>query len=98
MKRFASRLALVTMLLLAASGMVLQTGSVPHLHADGQTALYNEEHDLTLLAGLAGHVIQVDAIPVLAIDAVSAALPPFTPERLAIHFVRSGDSRAPPAA
>ena len=98
MKRFASRLALVTMLLLATTGMVLQAGSVPHLHANGQTGLYNEEHDLTLLAGLAGHVIQVDAVPVLTIDAVSTALPLFTPERLAMSLTRSGDSRAPPAA
>ncbi len=94
----ASRRTIVALLLLAAAAMVLQIGSVPHLHADGETGLYNEEHDLTLLAGLAGHAIQLDAVPCLAIDAVATALAPFTPERPAIRLARSGDSRAPPAA
>ena len=95
MNRVASRLTLVLLLVLAATGMVLQTGSVPHVHAaDG--ALYNEEHDLTLLAGLAGHVVLADASPALAHDAVSILLSPFVPDRPTLRVAHSGDSRAPP--
>lgn len=98
MTRSASRLTFAALLLLAAVGMVLQAGTVPHLHVGDGAGLFNEEHDLTLRAGLAGHVIQVDAVPAVAVDAVSTALPPSTPERPEIRLARSGDSRAPPAA
>jgi hypothetical protein len=98
MKQFASRLTLVTLLLLAATGMVLQAGSVPHAHAGSHAGVYNEEHDLTLLAGLAGHVLLVDATLVPAFDSVSALIPPYVPERPAARLARSGDSRAPPLA
>ena len=95
MKRVASRLTLAVLLLLAASGMVLQTGSVPHAHAaDG--ALYNQEHDLALLAALAGHVVLADAAPAAVVDVVSALLLPFVPERPTLRVALSSDSRAPP--
>jgi hypothetical protein len=86
------------LLLLAAAAMVLQLGSVAHLHFARDSGVYNQEHDLTLLAGLAGHVIQVDGAPAITFDAVSTALIPFTPERPALRLARSGDSRAPPAS
>ena len=95
MKRAASRLTLFVLVALAATGMVLQTGSVPHAHAaDG--GLYNQEHNLTLFAGLAGHTILADASPTLAIDAVSTPLSPFVPELALPQLALSGDSRAPP--
>ena len=95
MKRVAPRLTLAVLLVLAAAGMVLQAGSVPHVHAaDG--ALYNEEHDLTLLAGLASHVLLADASPTLAEDVVSTPLSAFVPERPILRVAHSGDSRAPP--
>jgi len=95
MKRVASHLTLALLILLAATGMVLQAGSVPHVHAaDG--ALYNEEHDLTLLAGLAGHVVLADASSALVHEAVTTLLSSFVPERPALRVARSGDSRAPP--
>ena len=96
MKRFASRLTLVALLLLATTGMVLQAGSVPHTHAATQASLFNEEHDLTLLAGLAGHVVLTDASTTVAFDAVSGQLSAFVPERPALRLAHSGDSRAPP--
>jgi len=97
MKRFASRLTLVTLLLLAATGMVLQAGSVPHMHAAGAHAgLFNEEHDLTLLAGLAAQSLLADAAPAITFDTVSTLIPPYVPERPAARLAHSGDSRAPP--
>ncbi len=96
MKRFASRLTLVALLVLATTGMVLQAGSVPHTHAATQASLFNEEHDLTLLAGLAGHVVLGDAAPAIAFEAVSSRISPFVPERPALRLAHSGVSRAPP--
>ena len=96
MKRFTSRLTLVALLLLATTGMVLQAGSVPHTHAAMKASLFNEEHDLTLLAGLAGHVVLSGASTTVAFDAVSSRLSAFVPERPAPRLAHSGDSRAPP--
>jgi hypothetical protein len=98
MMRRASRLTIAVLFLLAAAGMVLQAGSVPHLHEDDEVAYYNEEHDLTLLAGLAAHAVEVDAAPAITIDVAAPSLTPDTTERPAARLVRSRDSRAPPAA
>ena len=96
MKRFSSRLTLVALLVLATAGMVLQAGSVPHTHAAAHASFFNEEHDLTLLAGLAGQVVLGDAAPAIALDAVSTLVSPFAPERPALRLAHSGASRAPP--
>jgi hypothetical protein len=96
MTRLASRLTLVTLLLLAATGMVLQAGSVSHVHAASHAGVYNGEHDLTLLAGLASHVLLVDVTLVPALDSMSVLIPPYVPERPAARLARSGNSRAPP--
>jgi hypothetical protein len=98
MTRGASRLTIVALLLLATLGMVAQAGSVAHLHVDRATALHNAEHDLTLLAGLAAHALQVDAPPAVTVELVAPWLMPETPERPVAPVARSGDSRAPPSA
>lgn len=98
MKHPVSRLAIVVLVLLATTAMVLQAGSVPHLHAGGGAGFYNQEHDLTLLAGLAGHGLPAEPTPSFTIDAASASVAPSVPERPAVRLARSGDSRAPPAA
>jgi hypothetical protein len=90
------RITLLTLLLLAATGMVMQSGSIPHAHAVGAPGVYNEEHDLTLLAGLAGHVIPVDATPSITLEPVSVPLSSYVPERPILYTALSGDSRAPP--
>ena len=63
MKRPAAPLSFAVLVLLAVAAMILQTGSVPHLHGGAQAGIYNQEHDLTLLAGLAGHGLPTDATP-----------------------------------
>ena len=98
MRRLAPRLLIGLLALVAASGMVLQGGSVPHLHDDHEAGLYNQEHDLTLLAGLAGHALAPDAAPALTIEAVSAALAVIAPARPTLRIAGSSDSRAPPSA
>ncbi len=93
--RHRSRVTIV-LLLLAAVTMVVQLGSVPHAHAGANAGFYNQEHDLTLLAGLAGQVVPVDA-PTVALAPVVTSLPSLVPERPTLHVASSGDSRAPPA-
>ena len=98
MKHLALRLTIATLVLIAAAAMVLQGGSLPHLHQADSAGLYNQEHDLSLLAGLAGHGVTIDATPALAMEPVSAAVVPLVAQRPAARLARSGDSRAPPAA
>ena len=98
MKRPAAPLSFAVLILLAVAAMILQTGSVPHLHGGAQAGIYNQEHDLTLLAGLASHGLPADATPALSFDTVFMAMSPFVPERPASRLALSGDSRAPPAA
>jgi hypothetical protein len=97
MMRTASRLFIVALLLMAVVSLVLQGGSLPHVHAATQAGLFNEEHDLTLLAGLATHVVLGDATPPLTLDAASSDIAPSVPERPALRLARSADSRAPPS-
>jgi hypothetical protein len=96
MKRVVPRLTLGVLVILAVTGMVLQAGSLPHVHEGDGAGFYNEEHDLTLLAGLAGQVIPVDAVPTIALAAISALLLLFVPERPGLHTAHSGVCRAPP--
>jgi hypothetical protein len=96
MKRVVSRLTFAVLIILAVSGMVLQTSSLPHVHEGAGAGFYNEEHDLTLLAGLAGHVIPVDAAPTVALVAISALLVLFVPDRPSLRLANAGVSRAPP--
>lgn len=98
MGRLAPQLLIGLLALVAASGMVLQGGTVPHLHDDHEAGLYNQEHDLTLLAGLAGHAVAPDAAPTPAIDAVSAPIRTTAPPRPPLRIAGSSDSRAPPSA
>jgi hypothetical protein len=96
MKRVGSHVTLLVLLVLATAGMVLQNGSVPHVHVATQPGLYNQDHDLTLLANLASTVIPVDVAPALTFDAVSISLAPLVSERPPLRAALSGDSRAPP--
>ena len=98
MTRPTSRLVIALLVLLIAAAMGLQGGSLPHLHTGNGSGLYNAEHDLTLLATLAGAGLPADSTALLPFDAVSTAVLSFTPERPLSDAIRSGDSRAPPAA
>jgi hypothetical protein len=96
MVRMASRLILVALLTLAVAGMVAAAGSVPHLHDDPGTGLYDHDHDLTLLAGLAAHVIPVDAAPLPPVDVTRVASATFVRPFPAVRVNRDSDPRGPP--
>jgi hypothetical protein len=98
MRRFVPRLTIVALLVLACAGMVVQAGSLPHLHRGYEPGIYNEEHDLTLLAALAALALLSDGVAATGIDTVVSELPPLSPERPVIRPVLASASRAPPSA
>jgi hypothetical protein len=85
----------VGLFVLALLAMLLQGGSVPHLHLASQPGLYNHDHDLGNLAtGGSGIVPDVPAavlfVAVVLLLAVSRLAPP------ASAPIAHADSRAPP--
>ena len=95
MKR-ASHLTILGLVVLAIAGLVLQAASIPHLHASGGSGLYNQEHDLTLLASLTTHVTLTDAAAALTFDRIEGALAPSIPEGRVLRLAHVAGSRAPP--
>jgi hypothetical protein len=92
------RLPIVMLLVLACAGMLAQAGSVPHLHDAHEPGIYNEEHDLSLLAALAAQALLSVGATAPSLDVVAGTPVPLVPESPAIRVVRSGASRAPPTA
>jgi hypothetical protein len=92
MKRSAPRLVL---LLLAIVAMVLQAGSLPHLHAGHGLGFYNADHDLTLLAALAAHGLP-GTPPQVVVAAASVLVPAVGPPQCAARIAQAAESRAPP--
>lgn len=86
------------LLLLVATAAVLAQGAiVPHTHAGVGPGLYNQDHDLALLATLHGSAVLRDAQPApFVFAAVNALLPPGTPAPASTPR-STADSRAPPA-
>ncbi len=84
-------------LLLGVAAFLLAGASLPHLHASGELGLWNEEHDLSLMAALGSAAAQLDAAPALVpVLVLVATLAPVV-VRLAGAPLRFSDSRAPPA-
>jgi hypothetical protein len=96
--RPASRRTLSLLLLLAVAAALLQGASVPHTHAVSKPGIYNQDHDLVLLATLHGAAVLADAPPapfvfiLVAALAVLAIRPPASAPR------PTCESRAPPLA
>jgi hypothetical protein len=89
----------LSVLLLAAVFAVLLQGAVlPHTHAGVGPGLYNQDHDLSLLATLHGAAVLLDAQPaphvIVLVSTVTLARAgsPAAPAR------STADSRAPPLA
>jgi hypothetical protein len=98
MARLHSRRVLGLLLLLAVAGLVLQGASAPHTHAASKPGIYNQDHDLVLLATLHGAVVLADAPPAPFVSVLVApiALPEIRPPAAAPRS--SCDCRAPPHA
>jgi hypothetical protein len=85
------------LLVLGLTAFLLAGASLPHLHAAGGLGLWNEEHDLSLMAALGAAALLLGAAPVVAPVLVFVlALAPAA-DRLAGAPLRCSDPRAPPA-
>jgi hypothetical protein len=98
MTRRFSRLAIVLLTVLAVAGLLLQHGSLPHRHDVYKAGVYNQEHDLGLLAALASHADPPSPAPAIVVDETSAPIAPWLPLRLPVRHARAGQTRAPPSA
>ena len=85
----------VIILLLIVVPMVSQAGSVPHNHSGTAPGLFNEDHDLTLLAA-ANAVAIPEASPLLVTFIPTAFVPGLSGDRPASRPTAPTDSRAPP--
>ena len=96
--RQARRGVVATLLLVASLALLLQAGSVPHTHAGVGAGLYNQDHDLVLLAALNGAATldTASVAPVVLLAVTEAPLP--TAGRVDSAPRPAADSRAPPRA
>src|SRR2546422_5364415 len=53
--------------MLGLAAFVVSGACLPHLHASGEFGLWNEEHDLSLMAALGTAASQLDATPVVGL-------------------------------
>jgi|SRR5690349_14508277 len=85
------------LLLVAIAAVLVQGAIVPHTHAGVGPGLYNQDHDLALLATLHGAAVLLDAQPApFVFAALTALVPPVSPA-LDSTARSAADSRAPPA-
>jgi hypothetical protein len=93
-----SRLAVALVLALVVGAVLVEAATLPHVHAGSAPGLYDHDHDLALMARLAGDAPLPAALPSLgaflalaAVVLAGAAAP--------TSAVRAGAaSRAPPLA
>ena len=88
--------AAVLLLALALVAMLVSMASLPHVHGGPEPGFFNQDHDLSTLAGLSGAALPSDvhspATPVLVASqplGLATSRPVAAPRRHA-------DSRAPP--
>jgi hypothetical protein len=98
MNRLVPRLTIALLLVFACAGMIAQAGSLPHVHKAHEPGIYNEEHDLSLLAASAAQALLSEGTAATGIDVVVGEPLPLIPERPAIRAVHADASRAPPSA
>ena len=86
----------VLLVALLALPLLLQGATLPHSHFGAPDGLFNQEHDLTLLA-ITGTVASLDATgPAVTLVLVVTALVVSARRRVVPTRARAADSRAPP--
>jgi hypothetical protein len=94
-RRFAWRSAYVACLILVLLALVTPGACLPHSHNGPGVGLYNEDHDLSILAASSSAPLPV-SIP-LFVDVVVAPLSTVARQAATSFVVRDAESRAPPA-
>jgi hypothetical protein len=93
----STRARFAVLLALLALPLLLQGGSLPHTHAGAADGLFNEEHDLTLLAAVGTVASDIAAVPAVIVVLVATAVTLLAAARPATARARAADPRAPPA-
>jgi hypothetical protein len=84
------------LLVVGLAAFVLAGASFQHLHASGEFGLWNEEHDLALMATFGADTSHLDVTPVVAPALILVATLVFTASLLGGAPLHHADSRAPP--
>lgn len=87
----------VGLVLVAVAAFTLEGASLPHLHAVGEPAFFNHDHELTSCATFSGAPIPA-APPEISLAGVIAAPPPAAVPKPATRARGHADPRAPPLA
>jgi len=91
------RRAVLLLLLVSVTAFLLVGVALPHRHDPSAPGLYNEEHDLGLMAVSAAHALLADGLPTIALVALVAALTPLVLADPEAAPRRLSPSRAPPS-
>ena len=89
---------LSVLLLAAVVALLLQGACLPHTHTGVGPGLYNQDHDLTLLATLHGAAVLLDAQPAPLVLCRGQCGHAWRAEAPAAPARSTADSRAPPLA
>jgi hypothetical protein len=80
----------------ALLAMLVSAASVPHIHAGPSPGLFNQDHDLSSLAGLSGAALLPDVIATATLGRVASPPVGLAARRPAAAPERHADPRAPP--
>jgi len=89
---------LSVLLFAALCALLLQGACLPHTHTGVGAGLYNQDHDLSLLATLHGAAVLLDAQPAPLVVVVVSTITPAGADSPAAPARSTADSRAPPLA
>lgn len=81
---------------LAVAGLLAGAGSIPHNHTGVQQGLYNQEHDLTLLATAGSGALLPNSTAAAVLVLIAVPLVPLVAHRPVMPARRHADPRAPP--
>jgi hypothetical protein len=84
------------LLMLGLAAFVVAGATLLHVHASAESALWNAEHDLSLMAALGSAASLVDTVPVVILVLASVLASQQRSGRIEGQALRCFDSRAPP--
>ena len=84
------------LLLLGVMAFLLAGASMPHTHVSAAPAIWNADHDLSLMAAFGTHACQLDATPAVRPALTLATVVALAAARIVNAPLRYPDSRAPP--
>lgn len=88
--------AAVLLLAPALVAMLVSAASLPHVHGGPGPGFFNQDHDLSTLAGLSGAALVPDASPSTTLVLVAGHSPGLAARRPMAAPRRHADPRAPP--